>query len=83
VVRPADQALADRIDDQALTSGSLPSPADLRALIARRRVPIYKLAAVVEVHPIRLGRMINEIIEMPASVAQRLSELLAAQDGAA
>jgi hypothetical protein len=46
--------------------------ADLRAAIARQQIPIYQLAAGVNLHPSRLGAMLNEKIPMPASVVERL-----------
>ena len=48
------------------------SPSDLRALRARYRIPIYSLAAKVDLHSTRLGRMLNEVLPMPPEVAQKV-----------
>jgi plasmid maintenance system antidote protein VapI len=52
------------------------SPADLRAAIARRRIPLFKLAAVVGLHPTTLGQMLNERKPLTQTVAERLTEAL-------
>jgi hypothetical protein len=52
------------------------SAEDLRAERARQRIPVYKLAAIVSVHPGRLSRMLNEQIKMPEDVARRVAEVL-------
>lgn len=58
------------------TLGAPPSPADLRAEIARRRVYLYYLAAAVGLNPSRLGAMLGERIPMPDGIAARLAEAL-------
>lgn len=50
--------------------------ADIRAELARRRIAIFQIAAAVGVHPVRLGRMLNERVPLPPQVAQRLLEAL-------
>jgi len=49
-----------------------PTPGDLRALIARKRVPIYRIAARIDLHSTRLGRMLNEQLPMPDEIALRV-----------
>ena len=46
--------------------------ADLRAEIARLRIPIFQLAARVDVHPGRMSRYLNERIPIPKNVARRI-----------
>jgi plasmid maintenance system antidote protein VapI len=52
------------------------SPADLRAAIARKRIPLFKLAAVVGLHPTTLGQMLNERKPLTQTIAVRLTEAL-------
>jgi plasmid maintenance system antidote protein VapI len=52
------------------------TPGDLRAAIARQRIPIYQLAAEVRLHPGRLAQMLNERIPLPNDVATRISKAL-------
>ena len=62
-----------------------PSPADLRALLARERVAVYLVAARVRVHPSRLSAMLHERVPMPADLAAELAGVIrgqAAPDGA-
>ncbi len=54
------------------------TPEDLRALIARRRLVLYKLAPRVGLNPARLGAMLNERVEMPAAVIARVAEAIEA-----
>ncbi len=59
--------------------GGIPSPADLRAAIARwprEERQLYKLAAEIDLNPQRLSAMLNERIPMPDVIAQRLVEAL-------
>jgi hypothetical protein len=49
---------------------------DLRADIARKQVPIYKLAAQVECHPARLGSMLRGTIPMPPALAAKIDAVL-------
>jgi hypothetical protein len=55
---------------------STPSPADLRAAIARRRVPIYVLAPRLKIHPTRLGAMLSERVPLPPETAERIAEAI-------
>lgn len=47
-------------------------PADLRAALARARLPIYVVAARVRIHPVRLGAMLRERIPIPPGMAERI-----------
>jgi plasmid maintenance system antidote protein VapI len=53
-----------------------PTAADLRGLIAIRRVRIYQLAGRVHVHPSRLSQYLHEHIPLPAELAQRIAHAL-------
>ena len=53
-----------------------PTAADLRAEVARKQVPIYKLAALVGTHPGRLGMMLGGKLTLPAAMATRVSDAL-------
>lgn len=46
--------------------------ADLRAELARRRLPVYILAARVRLHPVRLGRMLSGRVSLTAPIAERI-----------
>jgi hypothetical protein len=62
--------------------GAMPTPADLRADMARHKVLRYELAAEVGINPGRLGEMLNEKVLMPDNIVQRVSEaLVRRQDG--
>ena len=55
------------------------SPDDLRVEILRHwRKPIYKLAALVSIHPATLSGMLRNRLPMPAAVKQRMLVVLAA-----
>jgi plasmid maintenance system antidote protein VapI len=54
------------------TAQSHPSAADLRADIARAQIPIYQVAAVVRMHPMRLGMVLNEKRPLSPELAQRI-----------
>jgi hypothetical protein len=49
-----------------------PTPADLRAALARHRIPLYLVSARLRIHPIRLGKMIGERVAMPSGLADRI-----------
>jgi hypothetical protein len=49
-----------------------PTREDLPAALARKRVPIYMVAARIRIHPIRLGRMLSGYTGLPPDVAVRL-----------
>jgi plasmid maintenance system antidote protein VapI len=50
--------------------------AEIRAELARRQMTRYHLAALVQIHPSRLGMMINGKLPLPVAVAARISEAL-------
>jgi hypothetical protein len=52
------------------------SPSDLRAEIARRRIPIYRIAGAVGMNPQRLGAMLNGRLPLPDSLAMRIVDVL-------
>jgi hypothetical protein len=58
-----------------------PTPADLRATIARQKIPLYELAALVRFHPSRLGAALNERIPMPPDLAVRIQQALERRSG--
>ena len=53
---------------------------DVRVEIARRRIPIYKLSALVSVHPSRLSLIINGKIPMTPAIGARLMAALQNSD---
>jgi len=57
--------------------------ADLRAKLARLRVPVYVVAARVRIHPVRLGQLLNERITLTPAMAARIESAIAAEDGVA
>ena len=59
---------------------TVPDAAEIRAQLARRRLPLYLLAAQIRIHPVRLGRMLNERIPLSAAVAERIARALAVRD---
>ncbi len=54
----------------------MPTPADLRALLARHQVPIYRLAPLVNLHPGRLGQMLNGRVPLSVDVARRIEQAI-------
>jgi plasmid maintenance system antidote protein VapI len=53
----------------------------LRALIARHRVRLYRLAAVVEVSPTRLSGMLNEHRPLPPDLAVTIARTIVEEAG--
>jgi plasmid maintenance system antidote protein VapI len=53
-----------------------PTAADLRADVARLQVPVYRLGAIVGVHPGRLGMMLRGSIPLSPAVAVRIRQAL-------
>lgn len=46
--------------------------ADIRAQLARQRFPLYKFAALIDVHPARLSAMLHERVPLPPRIAERI-----------
>jgi hypothetical protein len=63
-------------DRETAMTASADVLADLRAGIARRLVPHYKLAAQIQLHPGRMGMMLRGSLPMPVEIAERISEAL-------
>jgi hypothetical protein len=57
-----------------------PTPADLRAELARRRIKLYKIAPDVGTNPTNIGRMLNESRPMTTKVRDGLVAVLMAMD---
>jgi hypothetical protein len=55
---------------------TLMTAADMRAEIGRRRLVKHRLAAELGIHPTYLGMLLNEKLDMPDEIAERLSRLL-------
>jgi hypothetical protein len=55
-----------------------PTPADLRAEMARKRVQIYQIAPAVGLSPTHIGRMLNERAPMTDKVRSGLVAALEA-----
>jgi plasmid maintenance system antidote protein VapI len=53
-----------------------PTPADLRALVARKRVHLYEIAPQVGINPTHIGRMLNGRVSMTDDIAQRIMAAL-------
>jgi hypothetical protein len=68
------------LEQRPLTADDV-RPEDLRAELARRRLPIYMLAARVRINPIRLGRLLNGRLTLTPALAERILRGLA-EDGA-
>jgi plasmid maintenance system antidote protein VapI len=49
---------------------------DVRAECARRRLPLYMLAAKVGLHPVRLGRFLNGHRPLSPELAERIRRAL-------
>jgi plasmid maintenance system antidote protein VapI len=49
------------------------TPADIRAELARRRLPVYQLAAWVQLHPSRLSAVLNERTRLSPQLAERIA----------
>lgn len=49
-----------------------PTAADLRAEVARHRLPLYRLAPHVNMHPAHLGRVLNGARELTPALAERI-----------
>ncbi len=49
-----------------------PTAADLRAQLARYRIPLYIIGARLRVHPVRLGKMLGGRIALPPALAERI-----------
>jgi plasmid maintenance system antidote protein VapI len=54
----------------------VPTPADLRAEIARRDIPVYILAARLPMHPVRLGRLLRGRLTLTPEMAVRILRAL-------
>jgi hypothetical protein len=64
------------VKNEGLTAEGL-TPGDIRAELARRRLPLYLLAAKILVHPARLSPMIHERVPMPTRIAEKIARVLA------
>jgi plasmid maintenance system antidote protein VapI len=47
--------------------------ADLRAELARQRIRIYEIAPTVGMHPVKLGRVLNEQAPLDDNLASRIA----------
>jgi hypothetical protein len=56
----------------------LVTPADLRAAVARKRIPLFKLAALVDCHPVTLGRILGERKPLRPEMAEKILTALGA-----
>lgn len=59
--------------DDTLT---LPTLGDLRAERGRKRVPLYKLAPLVDINPCTLGGMLNERLPMSPDQVRRVADAI-------
>ena len=56
------------------------TPSDFRAEIARRRLKLYQLAPRVGMHPLNLGRVLNEKAPLTPDIARRLEVAIDAEE---
>ena len=49
---------------------------DVLAELARRRLPLYKFAALIGLHPARLSRVLNAHEPLSSSLAERIRRAL-------
>lgn len=54
-----------------------PSPADLRADVARHQLLLYELAPRLRMNPQRLGALLSERIPMRSEVAAKIADAIA------
>jgi len=59
---------------------NLISAEDLRAEVARKQIPLYKLAASIDIHPGRLGMMLCGTMPLPADIAERVLGALKSEE---
>lgn len=55
---------------------------DLRAELARRRLPVYVLAARVRLHPVRLGRLLSRRLTLTPELATRILDGIRSEETA-
>jgi plasmid maintenance system antidote protein VapI len=58
---------------------TVPGAADLRAELARRRLPIFRVAARLDVHPTTLGKVLNERLPLSPELASRIASAIEAE----
>jgi plasmid maintenance system antidote protein VapI len=61
---------------------TVPTAGDIRAELARHRIPFYKLAAAISMHPVRLSAVLNERRPLSPDLAARIAEAIAKLSGA-
>ena len=54
-----------------------------RTELFRIKLPVYKAAAAINIHPSRLSLILNEHVPMPDHVAERLDRVIAEHTEAA
>jgi hypothetical protein len=59
-----------------MIASTIPTPADLRGAIARKRIHLYLLAPHLALNPTELGRRLNGHRPLSPELALRLAELL-------
>ena len=50
-----------------------PTADDLRALLARLKVPAYVVAARIRLHPVHLSRLLHGHVPLRSDMAQRIA----------
>ncbi len=58
----------------------IPTAADLRAEIARRRIVIYSIAPLIGAHPVTISRWLNGRKPLPDDVALRIEAAIKAAE---
>jgi hypothetical protein len=63
-------------EEEGMRLQEVPTAADLRAELARRMVPWYRVAGVVAINPGRFGQLITEKVPLSDADALRIAEVL-------
>jgi len=54
----------------------IPTAADLRAAIARHRLKLFHLGSLINVHPSKLSRILNERAPLTREIAEQLARTI-------
>lgn len=54
----------------------IPTAADLRAAIARHRLKLFHLGSLINVHPSKLSRILNERAPLTREIAEQLARVI-------
>jgi plasmid maintenance system antidote protein VapI len=54
----------------------IPTAADFRAAIARHRLKVFHLGSLINLHPSKLSRILNERAPLTRDIAERLARAI-------